>query len=355
MKLLITLYYNAELGGLQDNVFATAIEARDRGYTVFVACRKGAFNDSLVRNGVNTITIDQDKKIDSINKIIEAMGTDIDLIHAHPGNSRIIAMRIHRKYNIPVIYHVHGSWLDGVERYIDEVECVFAVSEAVRQKVINVSNGFEEKVHVIPNYSEYINNRIIQHQSDQRIISLIGRLDEDKKLIIEEFDKLIPYLNNLQLPLKINIIGDGTLKDKFMKKLKKNIVNQAIKVEFIGWVQDKERLKEFMTESTLIIGAGRVAIDSLTLNRPVIVVGAKNYQGIINSYNWQSFISNNFGEVKKFSSNSDIIEDIDILLNNKETYDNSIKIGREIINIFFDKQKILDKHFSIYNIVNNYN
>src|SRR5699024_6564073 len=138
-------------------------------------------------------------------------------------------------------------------------------------------------------------------------------------------------------------------------KLKKNIVNQAIKVEFIGWVQDKERLKEFMTESTLIIGAGRVAIDSLMLNRPVIVVGAKNYQGIINSYNWQSFISNNFGEVKKFSSNSDIIEDIDILLNNKETYDNSIKIGREIINIFFDKQKILDKHFSIYNIVNNYN
>src|SRR5699024_3099978 len=196
MNILITLYYNAELGGLHDNVFATAIEAKKRGYNVFVACRAGVFNEKLLSHGLRTITIDQDKKIDSINKINDAMGEEIDLIHAHPGNSRIIAMRLHRQFNIPVIFHVHGAWLDGVDTFIEEVECVFAVSESSKQKVIELCKGYEHKVHVIPNYSdyEYIEKKLFKRDNTQNIIRLITRLNYYKKLILDEFLKKILIL-----------------------------------------------------------------------------------------------------------------------------------------------------------------
>jgi len=357
VNLLITLYYNAESGGLHDNVFATAVEAKRKGYNVFVACRSGSFNDRLKDNRIFTITIDQDKKIDSINKIQEVMGDDIDLIHAHPGNSRIIAMRLHKKLSIPVIFHVHGAWLDGVEYFIEDVECVFAVSESTKQKIVKQCGGYEHKVHVIPNYSDYSYNIIkdFRHESEQKQISLITRLDLDKKLILDEFQKIIPKINNSSTKIKINIIGDGTLREEFMNKLYFNIDNELIELSYIGWVKDKTTLKEYIEKSDIVIGPGRVAIDSLTLGVPVLVVGSQNYQGIITKNNWQSFVSSNFGGYGKNECLSKIEDDIEILLYNQYIYETSMKIGRKLIEIFFDKTKTIEKHFDIYSIVTKQN
>lgn len=355
MKILITLYYNAELGGLHDNVFATALEAVKRGHDVYVACRRGKFNERLSEHGVKTITIDQDKKVDTINKIIEAIGTNIDLIHTHPGNSRIIAMRLHRQYDIPVIYHVHGSWLDNVDKYIHEVECVFAVSESTKQKVIHVCKGYEEKVHVIPNYSDY--NYVNENKSLEKepVISLITRLDQDKKLIIDEFYKLISLLNSFEKPITINIIGEGSLRHEFLNNLKTKIYNRLVNINYVGWMNDKKELKEKILESTVVIGPGRVAIDSLTLGIPVIVVGSQNYQGIIKEDNWQSIVSNNFGGYGSFEQNANIKEDFNDLLRSSEVYNLSINMGRTIIKTFFNKEDILRKHFNIYEIIESYN
>lgn len=353
MNILITLYYNAELGGLHDNVFATAIEAKKRGHNVFVSCRAGAFNEKLSSHGIRTITIDQDKKIDSINKIIDVMGDKIDLIHAHPGNSRIIAMRLHRQFDIPVIFHVHGAWLDGIDTFIEEVECVFAVSESSKKKVIELCKGYEHKVHVIPNYSdyEYVEKKIFKRDNTQNVISLITRLDSDKKLILDEFLKIIPILNNSNLAIKINIIGEGSLREGFINHLNENITNSSVMVDYIGWIDDENELKKYIVNSDIVVGPGRVAIDSFTLGTPVIVVGSQNYQGIINKINWQTFISNNFGGYGKNNHESNIQHDINLLLQDEEVYNSSVEIGRLVIETFFDKKNTLEKHFSIYKII----
>lgn len=356
MNILITLYYNAELGGLHDNVFATAIEAKKRGHNVFIACRAGAFNEKLLASGIQTITIDQDKKVDSINRIIEVMGENIDLIHAHPGNSRIIAMRLHRQLNIPVIFHVHGAWLDGIDNFIEEVECVFAVSESVKQKVVQLCNGYEHKVHIIPNYSDYPYSakKIFEDNNEKKVISLITRIDPDKKLIIDEFLKIIPLVNTMSIPIKINIIGDGLLKLDFLQKLKDNIKNDLIEINYVGWIDDNKELKKYIEDSDIVVGPGRVAIDSFTLGIPVIVVGSQNYQGLIDRSNWQAFISNNFGGYGTNKHDSNILDDFNSLLHDKHIYNTSVNIGRLAVETFFDKKTTLEKHFSIYNIIETY-
>src|SRR5699024_2905768 len=103
---------------------------------------------------------------------------------------------------------------------------VFAVSESVRQNVIRAANGFEEKVHVIPNYSEYYPE--VSIDNNDNVISLIARLDPDKIAIIEEFYKLIPYLNKVKSSIKINIIGDGRLREEFIAYLNPHITNKMV-------------------------------------------------------------------------------------------------------------------------------
>lgn len=350
MKLLITLFFNAELGGLHDNVFSTALEASNRGYDVYVACRAGLFNERLKESGIKTITVNQNNITDITEKVLEVMGNDIDLIHAHPGNSRIAAVRLSKKYNIPMIYHVHGAWNDGVNIYIDHLDSVFVVSESVKQNIIELCGGHEEKIHVIPNYSDYKYN-VNLNKAETNTISLITRIDKDKTLIIEEFNKLISYFNSVNQKLKINIIGDGNLSHDFINNLYKEITNNLVEINFIGWVTDKEILKKYIEESKIIIGPGRVAIDAYTLGRPVIVIGSANYQGIITSDNWQQIAANNFGGYGKAVEGNNICDDVDQLLNNHSTYTNSTMIGQQIIKNFFDKEITLNKHFMIYNIL----
>lgn len=357
MNILITLYYKAELGGLHDNVFASAVEAKNRGHNVVVACRSGIFNDKLLDAGIKTITTNLDEYTEAMDEIKTVMGKNIDLIHCHPGSSRVVAMRLNKELNVPVIYHVHGGWVDNINFYIDRVESVFAVSESVKKKIVEKCYGYEYKVHVIPNYSDYDYSEITlyDNNSDVKIISLITRLDNDKKLIMDEVKKLTPYLNTITIPIRLRIVGDGVLKDEFISFLENNITNSVVQVEYVGWVAEWKKLKQLIQESFIVIGPGRVAIDSYTLGSQVIVVGSQNYQGIISKRNWQLFVSNNFGGYGENLEESNIVKDFDVLLNNPKIYNSSLRIGQEVIKTFFDKETTLKKHFNIYNIIESYN
>jgi len=353
-KILYTLYYNSEMGGLHDNVFATVQEAKNRGHEVYVACREGIFQNKLKNCGINVININQDQKINSINKILDVIGSDIDLIHTHPGNSRIIALRLARTYDIPIIYHVHGAWTDNIKNYITEVSSVFAVSNSVKQKIIESCPEYDYKVHVIPNYSDYeVVNEPIKHKDLKSLnIALISRLEKDKSLIVEKIKNLKEFLVNTTYKITFNIIGEGSLKYDLIKFFSEHITNKNIEVNFIGWVSDKNVLKSYILKCDLVIGPGRVAIDALTLKRPVIVVGSQNYYGIINSENWQRFVSSNFGGLgPKPINEGDISNDLQILISDKNVYKESVEIGTKVIQNFFNRQDAIEKMFNIYDIL----
>lgn len=351
MKLLITLHFNSEMGGLHDNVRATALEAADRGYAVYVACRSGLFYDTLQSDGINVVETAQDDIDKSREKIINEVGTDIDLIHAHPGSSRKIAIRLHDAYDIPVIFHVHGSWIDSVEGYIDKLACVFAVSGAVKQKVITQTGGNAHKVHIIPNYSEY-DKADHPHRPESLRISLITRLEKDKKRIIDEVMKLPDYLNETDEAIDFDVIGDGSLAKELMNHFEAHVKNTNVRINHLGWISDKEELKKHIIGSDLIIGPGRVAIDAYTLCTPVIVVGSQNYHGVINSSNWQHFVHANFGGYGSIPYEAgDIAADLELLLKDEAAYLETVNIGRRVVDAFFNKTVTLDKHFRVYEMV----
>jgi len=113
-------------------------------------------------------------------------------------------------------------------------------------------------------------------------ISLIGRLTGPKgDIAYQILSKIAP-----QFPeVKFNIAG-GPVTERFEQLASDNI-------EFYGFVDD---VPQIVKKSDLVVGAGRVAVEALQLNTPVLAIGEKQYMGILDQTNVTQAQVSNFGD-----------------------------------------------------------
>ena len=113
-------------------------------------------------------------------------------------------------------------------------------------------------------------------------ISIIGRLTGPKgDIAYQILSKIAP-----QFPaVKFNIAG-GPVTSRFEELASDNI-------EFYGFV---DNVPEVIKESDLVIGAGRVAVEALQLNTPILAIGEKQYMGILDKSNIKKAQISNFGD-----------------------------------------------------------
>ena len=113
-------------------------------------------------------------------------------------------------------------------------------------------------------------------------ISIIGRLTGPKgDIAYQILSKVAP-----QFPaVKFNIAG-GPVTSRFEELASDNI-------EFYGFV---DNVPEVIKESDLVIGAGRVAVEALQLNTPILAIGEKQYMGILDKSNIKKAQISNFGD-----------------------------------------------------------
>lgn len=113
-------------------------------------------------------------------------------------------------------------------------------------------------------------------------ISIIGRLTGPKGDIAYQILSKIAS----QFPaVKFNIAG-SPVTSRFENLSSDNI-------EFYGFVDD---VSGVIKKSDLVIGAGRVAIEALQLNTPILAIGEKQYMGILNKSNIAQAQISNFGD-----------------------------------------------------------
>ena len=113
-------------------------------------------------------------------------------------------------------------------------------------------------------------------------ISIIGRLTGPKgDIAYQILSKIAP-----QFPaVKFNIAG-GPVTSRFEELASDNI-------EFYGFV---DNVPEVIKESDLVISAGRVAVEALQLNTPILAIGEKQYMGILDKSNIKKAQISNFGD-----------------------------------------------------------
>lgn len=324
--------------GGAESVAMTIINSMSDEYEVVYTSPEGDINNALNNRNIDFYPL---KKFNyfELKKVVNIYQPDI--IHAHDFKASVMSSLFKTK-KISVISHIHHvpSWFNKINlRTI-----LFQISLFRIKKVISVTkdtlelypfrNRLKKKLSVFGNP---IDSTIIKSLSEGYCsedyfsdIIFVGRLSEEKRpfLFVEIIKDIVPIIPNL----KVNIIGDGPLKDEMNYLLKEYNLDKNIQV--LGFIENPY---PYIKNSRLLVstskreGFGLSIVEALILQTPVVTFRLPGLERFIKDMN--SIM---------VDTREDMILEISNMLLHQEYYD---KIIAELIE-FSDK---LDNKVSYMN------
>jgi len=147
---------------------------------------------------------------------------------------------------LPVILHKHLS-----NKAVNNVDKLFAVSPAV-QEIYSGAGIDGDLIQVIPNFYDPEFKQPTPYQDTTRKpvrLLYVGRITEVKGI-----DILIDSLEYLSKPVQVDIVGDGELMDKMIKRTQE--LKYSGDIEFHGWV-NHEKLSRYYSDADIFVHPGR--------------------------------------------------------------------------------------------------
>ncbi|MGL4976554.1 MAG: polysaccharide deacetylase family protein [Cetobacterium sp.] len=272
-------------------------------------------------------------RVSQVRKLLKIIKEkDIQVVHAHSRASSwscAIACRIAK---IPLVTTIHGRQPVHLSRKIVKAfgDYSLSVCENIRDHVVNDLKVKPQNIMVLRNM---INTKEYQKQSfqsaskNEKIISIIGRLSGPKGDVTYN---LLDILHRRK-DFKIQVIGGKDIPQRF-KKFTGN-------VEFLGYVNN---VSERIRESSIVIGAGRVAVEAILCEVPVLAIGEAESVGIVTKDRLNTALKSNFGDISLNHTPlfrwTDVIPEID----------RGFNMSKEELSIL--REKVIEE-FSIENIV----
>lgn len=227
---------------------------------------------------------DRIKQVSKLLKIIKE--NDIQVVHAHSRASSwscAIACKIAK---IPLITTIHGRQPVHLSRKIVKAfgDYSLSVCENIREHIIEDFNVNPKKIAVLRNMintKEYRKLSDIQ-KKDKKLISVIGRLSGPKGDVTYNLLDILYRRKDY----KIQVIGGKDIPQRF-KKFQDS-------VDFLGYVNN---VSERIRESALVIGAGRVAIEGILCEVPVLAIGEAESVGLVTKDKIKQGLKSNFGDI----------------------------------------------------------
>ena len=295
--LAIVLFFRAPLGGLQENILATARFAKAEGWRVTVFCPDGPFlRNYIIPSGIEGVSVDFSSD-ESTQKALTSL-CSATVIHAHPGPSRVLALQASQESAAPVFFTIHGRWFDGVQQFAEKLAGIICVSPAVFDEVNRQCPGVTDRIFSVPNgvNCESFPEAPILTSGKHQTVAVVSRLDADKQLVVETVAALWreQAARGLTSPKWI-VAGDGTLMHQLILAASELNHGKADPVvEFLGW-QPSEKLSSIYAGSDLVLGSGRCAIEALSIGRPSIAIASAGVVSATNPMQFKVAAHSNFG------------------------------------------------------------
>ena len=250
---------------------------------------------------------------------------------------------------------MHGKYTDELRRNISFFDTVFTVSEGIRRYLLKEAGVSEENIHVVPNAVDtdtFCFDSSRDYGSESLVFSLVTRLDSDKRFILDVFCKIISYVSkNYSKKVIWNIVGDGKLKAEFLDKVRHLAGSNT--VLYKGWLEGKGLSAEY-SQSSVVIGPGRCALEAMSCGTPTIALGSASYSGLVSPDTWQKAIYSNFGGVG-VELDDDIEKrveaDLDFLMSSSENRQQLGMFSKKIIENFFRNDMAQERLYRFYEIV----
>lgn len=225
------------------------------------------------------------KHVITLYKVIKKY--DIHIIHAHSRASSWSCQIACKLAGIPLITTTHGRQKNHFSRRLIKAfgQHSITVCENIRDNLKEL--GFaEEKMTVLRNPVQFLPKEIEKFPVEKPIISIIGRLSGPKGDVAYDILRILTD-KKLLSHYQVRVIGGRDLPERFVEFQQKG-------VEFLGHIHD---VQQKMSESAVVIGAGRVAIESMQNKTPLIAVGESEYVGLVSAENMSRALASNFGDI----------------------------------------------------------
>lgn len=253
------------------------------------------------------------KKIKKINP---------DLIVSVTENNYFIDNIIYKCLGVPIIYLMAGGDLREVTIYsfaelIKDGE-IIVLSQELREII---QGKITNKIYVIPNRMTFNEKKcppknIYKEKSKSVKAVIIGRLSSDKIKSVNYTIDLVDKINELYIPMELDVLGDGIHFTDIKNKAK--LINTKYRKEIVRVHGYTSETKKIIINSHIIFGKGRSVLDGVFNNRVSIVVSEDQESFLITEKSFDKLMNSNFtgrnrNEIQKYSL---VIEDYEKIAKN---------------------------------------
>lgn len=287
MKILHVLYSTRFSGA--ENVVCQIVGMfrRDTDIEMVYCSRDGQIREALKERNITFIPLKKFNKKE-LKRVIKEQKPDV--IHAHGFRASIMTTRVTKK--LPIISHLHNNspWLKryGFKSFLYAKTCkkyarILTVSDSVFNEFV-FGDKYKNKLSVLGNPvdTKKICEESVRGQVEECYdIVFCGRLTPPKNPffllnIISDVKKNIPNI-------KVAIIGDGELRNEFIKTIEENSLGENITL--YGFRKNPYAIMKnakLLLLPSLWEGFGLVAVEALSLGVPVVCSGVGGLPNIVN-------------------------------------------------------------------------
>jgi peptidoglycan/xylan/chitin deacetylase (PgdA/CDA1 family)/glycosyltransferase involved in cell wall biosynthesis len=283
----------------------------------------------------------------------------IDLVHAHSRAASWVSFIATRLTRTPYVSTVHGRQHIHVSSRSFSVygRHVIAVCESIREHLLNDLRLSPAHVTVVPNGIDFsllegeqqhvTETNLLNIPQERRVILFVGRLTGPKgdvaRLLVE---KIYPRVQEKVL-CSLVLIG-GTIVPKPIRDVIKRAQDQfgPTAVVTLGF---QRKLLPYFDAADVVIGSGRIAIEALALQRPVLAFGESTYHGPVTKENFPVVLATNFGDAGPPTTPSEeqVVADIHSLLKNTPSLQERHELAQSV-RATFDLTRVVRQVEEIY-------
>ena len=186
----------------------------------------------------------------------------------------LVGLRLSRKYKVGLELQIHGfEKFNGLRKLIanfviPRADVIRVVSERLKTRMISEFNVSEEKITVIPIFTEVkIKERDSKKENEKFIFLTVGRLVEIKNISLQ-----IVVMKELIMggeKIELHIVGSGPFEERLKEEAR-----GLSQIKFLGW---QDELEKYYKEADAYLltsdyeGWGMVIIEAASYGLPIIM------------------------------------------------------------------------------------
>ena len=256
---------------------------------------------------------------------------NIHIVHGHSRAASWVCNVASLFTGIPFVSTIHGRQHVHLSSKAWSIygKNIIAVSETLREHLIHELHLNPKHISTIPNgfnTQHWINTATAQSDIDVfgippqvPILLFIGRFsgpkgDVIRLLLSEVYSELVK-----KTPCSLQIIGGLHIPSDILERVQEMQSRYGKTSVMVREFQSN--IIPFLRAATVVIGSGRVVMESLMAGKFTVAFGESGYEGLVTPHNYEAARLTNFGDtgIRKPIQTGLIVEDLAAILNKQQT------------------------------------